>query len=155
MSTYPTVSTLSATDFPDDLKKAVISKTPEEIARDEKFRAFFSADIDLITRTIQADRQYRDKIDPQVIRRVNEQAHTMKWRDFQYYISNLEDHAHTMTIMYYNIFYKNAKIHRLLNKGLGALEDQDFDYVVNWQMAKLRLHIERVGNLFVGENLYR
>ena len=146
---------MSSTDSPDDLKKGPPSKTPEEIARDQKYDPFFSTDLDLITRTIRSDRQYKDKIEPQVILRFNVQAHTMKWTKFTHYITDLDDTEHAMTIMYYNIFYKNNKIHRLLNKGLNTLENHDFDYVVNWQMAKLRLHVERVGDLFVGENLYR
>ena len=152
MSTYPTVSTLSATDFPDDLKKAVISKTPEEIARDEKFRAFFSADIDLITRTIQADRQYRDKIDPHVIRRVNEQAHTMKWNEFWYYVVDLENNGSEMVIMYCNIFYKDAKIHGLLKKDRSLFKDTDYITLSNWLLSRLSNNASREG-LFHGEDL--
>jgi len=143
----------SSTDSPDDLKKAPISKTPEEIALDQKFDAFFTTDLELITRTIQADRQYRDKIDPQVILRVNEQAHTLKWDDFWYYVVDLEPHEYNMNMMYCNIFYKNKRIHQLLKQDPQSLKDTDILYFGQWLMSIYRINAQREG-LFYKDDLY-
>ena len=153
---------MSSTDSPDDLKKPYplnsdipTPMTAVEIAIAEKFKAYFSTDIDVITRTIRADRQYKDKIDPQVILRVNELARTMKWPDYQYYMAYLEDDEQVMVMMYQNIFYKNPKVHRILNKGLSNLNEDESIFVVNRFMNLLRMDIETNGNLFVGEVLTR
>lgn len=128
------------------------TKTPEEIASDERFHALFTRDLVLITRTIQADRQYRDKIDPQVIRRVNEHAHTMKWNEFWYYVVDLENNGSEMVIMYCNIFYKDAKIHDLLKKDRSLFKDTDYITLSNWLLSRLSNNASREG-LFHGEDL--
>jgi len=123
-----------------------------EKATTEKFHALFTRDLDLITRTIQADRQYRDKIDPQVIRRVNEQAHTMKWNEFWYYVVDLENNGSDMVIMYCNIFYKDTKIHGLLKKDRSLFKDADYITLSNWLLSRLSNNASREG-LFHGEDL--
>jgi len=128
------------------------TKTPEEIASDERFHALFTRDLVLITRTIQADRQYRDKIDPHVIRRVNEQAHTMKWHEFWYYVVDLENNGSDMVIMYCNIFYKDTKIHGLLKKDRSLFKDTDYITLSNWLLSRLSNNASREG-LFHGEDL--
>jgi len=124
-----------------------------EIALDQKFDAFFTTDLGLITRTIQSNNEYKNKIDPQVILRVNEQAHTLKWRDFKYYIDDLDDHEDSMVIMYCNIFYKDARIHRLLQKDRQALKDTEFLSLGQWMISLYRINAQHDG-LFPGENIY-
>jgi len=157
---------ISTTDSTDDPKKASVTTkktnqnvqgpmTDEEINQMKKYEAYFSVDIDLVTRTIQSDRQYRDKIDPQAILRLNQNVHTMKWNEFTKYIAEQDDGEYMMGIMYQNIFYKDAKVHRLLNKGWDNLDEYECMYVANGYLQKIRINVEKTEHLFVGENLYR
>jgi hypothetical protein len=152
----------STTDSSDDLKNPYpvnsgipTPMTDKEFAITEKFKTYFTTDIDVITRTIQTDRQYKDEIDPQVILRVNEHARSMKWSDYQYYMTYLEDDEQTMAMMYQNIFYKNSKVHRILKKGLSNLTEDESLFVAKRFMNLLRMDIKNDGTLFVGEDLIR
>jgi hypothetical protein len=148
----------SSTDSPDDLKKDIQpyihEKTPAEIENEKKFAAFFSTDLNLIAQTIHADRQYRNKIDPHVIRRVNEQTQSLKWRDFKYSITSINANEYDMIIMYQNIFHKDPRIHRILQKNKTSIKDDEALYLGQWMMSNIRINAELDG-LFPGENLYR
>ena len=150
----------STADSPDDLKKPYpvnsgipAPMTDKEITIAEKFKTYFSTDIDVITHTILTDRQYKDMIDPQVILRANELARTMKWSDYQYYMTYLEDDDQAMAMMYQNIFYKNPKVHRILKKGLSNLTEDESLFVTKRFMNLLRMDVQNDGTLFVGEEL--
>ena len=128
--------------------------TNEDIALMEKFKAYFSTAIDLITQTIRADRQYNDKIDPKVILQLNHQAHTLKWKDFRNYIMDQEEDEYMMGITYQNIFYKDIKLHRLIKKGWNNLNEYECMYMANGYLQKIRINVEKTDHMFVGENLY-
>jgi len=151
----------STTDSPDDLKKPYplnsgipAPMTDKEIAIAEKFKTFFTTDLDVIICTIQSEHEYRDKIDPQVILRANELARTMKWSDYQYYMTYLDDDVQAMAMMYQNIFYKNPKVHRILKKGLSNLTEDESLFVTKRFMNLLRMDVQNDGTLFVGEDIY-
>ena len=98
---------------------------------DFNFDHLFTTDLDIIQNQIMASK-YKTEIDSTVISKINQHVDD---EDFNNYVGGLEDEEYYMYMKYYNSFYKNKKIEKILYKENKYVDDSI--EVNNWYK---RLH---------------
>jgi len=129
------------------------------IKRTEMHHEMYTTDIERIKQFIVIS-DYPDKIDPNVILKINEQAVKLSRQEYSYYFDNLESEEQTMLWLFENIIKADRKIGNILKKIIdpeAPCTDKELIYLMQWESGNhgyywSRKRIESRQNFLVYSN---